>query len=270
MAKKTTEAPKSDKTKALAVAGKSHLPAVKRTGTKIAGKGFENLEREDILLPRLKLLQAMSPEVTENDEKPGTFFLNLSNKNLGEKVIITPVIHYRSRIKWNPKDDGGGIDCSSPDAKTPKEAKYAPLCSACSHKDWDNTEAKKKDQQPKCTMFENFVILIGDSNEPVIMPMAKTQAKIAKKFYSMAALKGGDMFDFSYQMTITKEKAPTGEVYFNFVISDIGKKTTPERRTTCDQLWATLSKANLTTKMEPEEGGGEPVADAAGSQAGKF
>jgi hypothetical protein len=270
MAKKPTEAPKSNKTKELTVAGKPNMPAVRKSGIKIAGKGFENLEREDILLPRLKLLQAMSPEVTETDEKPGTFFLNLSNKNVGEKIIITPVMHYRSRIKWNPKDDGGGIDCSSADAKTPSTAKYAPLCSACSHKDWDNTKEKKKDQVPSCVLFENFVILIGDSSEPVIMPMSKSQAKVAKKFYSMAALKGGDMFDFSYQMTVVKEKAPTGEVYFNFSVSDIGKKTDEKKRITCEQLWATLSKANLTVKMEPEDGSVVGAAKVAGAQAGKF
>ena len=46
---------------------KSTLPAVRAVGTQIAGTWVSNLEREDILLPRLVLLQPMSPAVMERE-----------------------------------------------------------------------------------------------------------------------------------------------------------------------------------------------------------
>jgi len=273
MAKKPTEAPRTEKsTRTLAVADKGKtLPAVRRTGTKIAGKGFENLEREDILLPRLKLLQAQSPEVMESDEKPGTLFMNLQNKGVGEKTVITPVLHYRSRIKWIPKDDGGGMDCSAPDAKSPASHKYATSCAECKYKNWDETKKDKKEQAPECTMYENFVVLLADSTEPVILSMAKSQVKVAKKFYSMMAVKGGDMFDFLYELAVVKEKNDQGQTYFNFAVRDLGKKTDEKRKLVCDSLWASLAKANIRTELEHPDGGptGEPAA-AVPAGEGKF
>lgn len=245
-------------------ARKPQLPAApQKSSGKIGGKGFENLQREDILLPRLLLLQALSPQVVEGGEKPGTMYVNLSNVSKGTKVIITPVLHYRSRIKWIPKDDGGGIDCQAQDAKNPTSTKYAPNCAVCPHKEWDNEQAKPKDQQPKCTMYDNFVVLIGDSTEPVILSMGKTQTKVSKKFYSAMALKGGDMFDYQYELTTVQEANDRGDKYFNFAVKDLTKKTQDERRKLCDTLWASLSKASLRA-AEPEQEEAAAAAPAGG------
>lgn len=283
MAKKATEAPSKEKSKALAPAAsgstalaedsKQATKAVARTGTKIAGKGFENLEREDILLPRLKLLQPLSPEVTgDMAMEAGTILLNLSSKNLGKELVITPILHYRSRIKWIPRDDGGGIDCSSADAKVPKDTKlYSTTCSACPHKDWDEEAEKKKDKQPKCTLYENFIVLIGDSTEPVILPMERTKTKAARRFYSTMALKGGDMFDWTYKLGTFKDKNSENQSYFNYTVQDTGKKVDTERRAVCDRLWAQLSAAVITSNVEhPDEGGAAPVGAAAAGTNSKF
>jgi len=252
MAKKKPEAPtKPSKAPDKALATRPNKSLVPQKHAKVGGKGFENIDRGDILLPRILLLQPMSPQVMEMDEKPGTLFLNLSNKNIGDKIRITPVLHYRSRIKWIPKDDGGGIDCSAQDAKVPSSNKYSENCASCKYKDWDDTKKDKKEQAPECTMYDNFVVMVNDGSEPVILSMAKSQAKVAKKFYSMAAIKGGDFFDFEYSLTVVKEKKDD-KTFFNFSIADTGKKTSDDRRVQCEQLWASLSKVSIRAEMEPE------------------
>ena len=229
------------------------------------GKGFENLERGDILLPRIKLLQPLSPEVVEGGHKPGTMLLNLSNKNLGKEVLITPVLHFRSRIKWNPRDDGGGIDCSSPDAKVPTTNKYAEACAPCPHKEWHNEAKSRKDQAPACTLYENFVVLLPGEANPVVVPMEKTKTRAAKKFYSMAALKGGDMFNFTYKLSVVQEKNAEGQNFFNYQVADVGKITGEKERATANGIWAALQKATIRTEAEhPEEEGAHPQPAAAG------
>lgn len=268
MAKKTkTEVAKVEEpTKALAPAAQKSRALAKPTGARIAGKGFEHLTREDILLPRLKLLQSVSPEVMEQDLKAGSIYLNLHNKVLGEKVIFTPILHYRSRIKFTPLDDGGGIDCSAPDAKTPRDTKYATECSVCLFKDWNEKAEKKRDQRPQCSMFENFVIVLEGSTEPVILSMGSTKLKVARKFYSMAAVKGGDFFDNKYQLSVVKEKGDEA-TFFNYLITDISKKTDEKTRAIGNALWESLSNATITTQQENESEEGK-VAEAAG--AGKY
>ena len=181
-------------------------------------------------------------------------YINLSSKNIGVEVTVVPVLHYRSRIKWNPVDDGGGIDCRSADAKVPADTKYAHTCAECNYKEWaDNPKKKGEQLPPACTLYENFVILIGDSTEPVIFPMAITKVKVAKKFYSMMALKGDDMWLNAYKLKVVQEKNDKGQGYFNFAVQDIGKRTGDKQAAAAEKLWGTLSKANITTEMTPEE-----------------
>lgn len=270
MAKKTkTEVPEPKTNgKELAPVAQAPKALAQSSGTKLAGKGFENLEREDLLIPRIKLLQPLSPEVSGDlEQEAGTIFLNLSNKNLGKEIMITPIMHYRSRILWTPKDDGGGIDCSAPDAKTPKETKYATNCAACPKKDWDNEAKKEKDKQPKCTMYENFVVLTGDSTEPVVLSMERSKMKVAKRWYSSMALKGGDMADHVYKLAVVKEKNSNDEAFFNYVVSDTGKKTAADKKAICDRIWESLSKATIVTKEDAPE---ESLQPAEAGSGGKY
>jgi hypothetical protein len=252
MAKKATEGPAKTNGKALAPRAKTQI-ASRSSGTGIAGKGFEQLTREDLILPRLALLQPLSPEVVDQGQKAGTLHLTLSNRNFGPTVTITPILHFRSRVKWFPKDDGGGQDCASNDAKVPRDPnKYSATCAACEHSQWTK-DKKGNDAGPACTLYENFICLINDEVEPVIIPMGVTKAKPARKFFSMAALKGGDMFDHQYKLGVVQEKNSKGQSYFNYTVSDIGKKTDEKKKAKCDQLWGSLQKANIVVEHERED-----------------
>lgn len=233
-----------------------------RGGGALSGRGFENIEKSDLLLPRLKLLQPMSPEVNDLNQKPGTMFLALSNKSYGEKIVVVPVLHFRSRIKWTPKDDGGGIDCSAPDGKTPRETKYAQNCASCTMPNWRPEEKKKKDQQPQCTLYDNFLCLLDGENEPVIIPFERSKAKVAKKWYSVGGLKGGDMFDWQYELSVIKEKGPDDEPYYNYSVRDLSKPTPDARKQRCLSLWESLAGKTISEANTEREG--EPATAAAG------
>ncbi len=260
--KKKKSSSSGDKKKTLVVQPKRAL--AKKGASQFAGRGFENLERKDILIPRMKLLQANSPEV-EGDlaQDKGTIFTIPANKNFGDKVLITPILHFRSRIKWegDRADGDGEIECQSDDGRNPKKNIFevspdedGNICPNCPKKEWDNEE-EGKDAIPECTLYENFVVLIGNEDNPVILPMERTKAKAARKFYSMGALKNQDFWNFQYELKIVKEKNPEGKHYYNFVISDIGKETNAERRTLCENLYESLADKTLTpAELKPEDG----------------
>lgn len=270
MAKKTKpESPATEKTpETKAIAQVKAQPLAKSNKAKLAGRGFENLEMSDVLLPRIKLTQNGSPEVVETKiAKPGEIVLALSGENFGGKgVLITPIMHFRSRIKWIDRDDGGGIDCSSPDAKVPRDTtKYAHACEACPHKEWDNEQKKRKDQAPKCVLYENFLVLINDSDSPVIIPMEKTKTKVARKLWSMGALKGNqDMWAFQYKLGVTEEKNAEGQPYYNYTIADSGKKTSDDRRKKCEQLWESMVSKTISEQNQDSEVGTAGAAEPAG------
>ena len=71
--------------------------------------GFEDMSADDLQLPRLKLLQAMSPEI-ENDEslRSGHIFNSVTGEwwpaDQGVKVI--PCVYHKTYVEWAPVGSG--------------------------------------------------------------------------------------------------------------------------------------------------------------------
>ena len=74
-----------------------------------AGMGTERIRPEDVEIPRIKLLQALNPEVQEGGQKQGTFFHTVAEQNLGSELKLTIVYVDQSFILWRPRKSGGGI-----------------------------------------------------------------------------------------------------------------------------------------------------------------
>ena len=81
------------------------------------GAGMENIGKEDVALPFLKILQGLSPEVTRGNEKfikgaaAGQFINSLTGDLWdGEAgVEIIRVFFEKKYIEWRPKKAGGGL-----------------------------------------------------------------------------------------------------------------------------------------------------------------
>jgi len=84
---------------------KKETALMKPTGPQ---RGFEEgIEQEDLIIPRAKLIQALSPELSEDLEgiKIGSIINSLTKEALPQKFI--PVFVFKNFIRFNPrsKDD---------------------------------------------------------------------------------------------------------------------------------------------------------------------
>ena len=69
-----------------------------------------NVDSTDQIIPRIKLLQALSPELQEfNHAKPGVFWHTIASQVLGDKLIAIPIVIRKSYILWAPRNDDRGI-----------------------------------------------------------------------------------------------------------------------------------------------------------------
>jgi hypothetical protein len=83
---------------------------------KLAEKN-NKFERSELVVPRLKILQPLNPEVQEGSNqyvegaKPGMFYNTSSGKlTPGQQGIIMVVVgHQRQTIEWVSRDQGGGL-----------------------------------------------------------------------------------------------------------------------------------------------------------------
>lgn len=73
-------------------------------------QSFGNIDQSDLVIPRVKLLQALSPELDEYDDaKKGTFWHNVANQNLGPTLLGIPLFVRKSYVLWAPRNDDRGI-----------------------------------------------------------------------------------------------------------------------------------------------------------------
>lgn len=83
--------------------------------------GLEELGAGDFKIPRIMLLQPLSPAVRSfpGEAIPGHFWHTGMNISLGDKFEFVPVLARKRVILWRPRDDNdGGILAFSADGKT--------------------------------------------------------------------------------------------------------------------------------------------------------
>lgn len=89
------------------------LPAVQQVPDWMKDKGrggIDKLTAADMEVPRIKLIQAISPELTEHNVlKPGDFWHTLGEQSLGKAMLIVPIYIDKRYILWKPRKAGGGI-----------------------------------------------------------------------------------------------------------------------------------------------------------------
>jgi hypothetical protein len=92
------------------------LPAFLQGQKKQASLG--NIDKTDLIIPRVKLLQAISPEITESNlpgAKAGQFWHTLMGQPLGDRVRFVPIVIRKTIALWPPRNDTRGILARSAD-----------------------------------------------------------------------------------------------------------------------------------------------------------
>ena len=188
-------------------------------------RGFENVKKDDLQLPRLKLLQALSPEVEDEKGKAGDIINSLSDENYGTELSFIPILQSYSRVYWASKEKDAEILCSSNDGIVPSPAIEEPpakTCEACPNSKFI------EDEGPVCTEFYNFPVLVN-GKEPAGLALSRTKISVAKRLISKAmyAGKGLDLFSMKFKL---RSKKVTGEKfsYYNFDVVGAGFVTEVE------------------------------------------
>lgn len=77
-----------------------------------AGAGFENQTSDDYSIPFLQILQALSPQLQENDSLRQGMILNTVTGEVwdGKKgIAFVPATTQHVYVEWKPRDQGGGF-----------------------------------------------------------------------------------------------------------------------------------------------------------------
>lgn len=216
--------------------------------------GFEDEEAGDMIIPRVKVIQTLSPERKDKVADEGDIINSLTKEKYNGKVFI-PVFKFNNNIDWKDRADGGGIRCIARDGKIGEEIDGSrKLCAQCRRCEFDNTK-QGRDAAPKCTKYINFFGFFAGERMPIILSFAKTNFNEGKKLYSLAKVTMQNMWNHGYTID-NKKMAKNGNEWFIMVVSPAGPTSEDDRafaaslyqtyRTTIQQVAMDLEDASVS------------------------
>lgn len=180
------------------------------------GRGFEEADNQDLILPQAKLMQGLSPELKENRELRQGDIINSLTKELIGKFLI-PVFTFKNYARFNPRKEDdpnfnpkfkpGGLIWRTNDPFDPRVIAEAA---------WGEDGS-----QPVATTFLNFMCYFPGFSLPIVVSFSRSSYKAGRRFLTLTKAGGGDMFSRVYELCAKEEKNDKGEFY-TFNVKPVG------------------------------------------------
>lgn len=189
--------------------------------------GFEDEETDDVIIPRVKVIQTLSPERKDKVAEEGDIINSLTKEKLNGKKFV-PVFKFNNNVWWKPRSEGGGIQCIARDGKVGRASDDSiVMCAQCRRCEFDNSK-QGKDALPTCTKYINFFGFFEGERSPIILSFSKTSYNEGKKLYSLAKVTMQNMWNYCYTMT-EKLMAKGGNEWYVPVMTAAGPTNEDDR-----------------------------------------
>lgn len=188
----------------------------------MAGIGYEGMQASDYSVPFLRILQALSPEVTEGSDsyvpgaKPGMFMNTLTKKLYGATVKVIPIKYENVWLEWAP--NRGGL-----------KGRHQPHSIPVMTDSFGKMKRENGNDVQENMLF--YCLILGDfAIGPVILALAKSGLKHGKKWNTLIHLtkldsgKSAPFFSSVWTLKTVLNKNDQGTWY-----QIGGKQTTIER-----------------------------------------
>lgn len=188
-----------------------------------AGKGLDGMGAEDMEIPRLKLIQGVSPELTEfNELRAGNFFHTATQTIFDEAFRVVPIYVQKEYILWNPLEAGGGILARASDAVhwSPSSGSFkvkldkkdggaqvewnlAKTVQQSGLANWGTMNPNDKDSPPAATLMYNFLFGFPDYPDlpPAVFTFQRSSIKVGRKFITKLKTVRTPIFGTIYTVT---------------------------------------------------------------------
>ncbi len=225
------------------VAAKPNVPATTQQNSALpsylqdfkGGSGLQGLDSNDFIIPRIKLLQAISEEVENFEEaKAGNFWLNVLDVPLGSELDFGVCGNKKRYLLLPPMGDTRGILARADDAvhwsppngewqvklKGVKNAvtwKTAPTVRESGLAEFGSSNPDDPESTPAATLFYEFLVYLPQHPElsPALMSLARSQAKKAKDLNGKIEFRRAPMQSQAFRANVIKDSSPEGD-FFNY------------------------------------------------------
>jgi len=202
--------------------------------------GKDSYDATDLIIPRVTLLQGISPAVMAGEAPNGHFWHTINEIDLGDSLRVVPILHRKQVTLWNPLHMGGGVVARasdglhwdndfdahiSPYKDMPKKlVRYTARkgdsvgladvagsgLAAFGSADPDNPEGP-----PAATLSHIFLFRALDHLDlgPFVVFLQRSSTPVAKTLLSKVNLNKASMFGQVYTMACKVDKNKAGQEY---------------------------------------------------------
>ena len=225
-----------------------------------SARGSEEVRSADMVLPRLEIVQALSPikEVNE-DAKEGYLFNSVTQEVIGDIAYFVPVYFRMEYLVWKDQDQGGGF-FGSFNSQSEAEARRSQAIAEGENPDY--IEIVDTPVQYGLRITPDLSVC-----EQIVISMAKTKAKVSRKWNAMIQIAGGDRFSRVYKLTTFRDENSKGQKFFNYVVQPAGftPKAAYEQ---AERLYEVLKTQDFRVAHETVIDNGEGTASPDGVDRG--
>lgn len=179
-------------------------------------RGSELQTMDDQVVPRLGLIQDLSPQHKKNKPEyipgaePGMLFNTATQKLYGTELVLVNVFFDKEYLLWRDQEAGGGFGGAF---RTMADAEAARL----SKDDPDEWEVNDTAQH---------YCLIQDEEtgeiEPIVVSLSKSKMKASRPWNSLIQALGGDRFSRTYEIVTVEDQNDNNQDYWNIKARHVG------------------------------------------------
>lgn len=182
-------------------------------------RGMEDVTANDIIIPRVELVQSLSPARDKTSAayipgaEEGSLFNNVTRDLYGSEVMVVPVVYKKQWLVWKDRKQGGGTNGfrGAFNSEIEAKAKIREL------------ESVEQGLEVSETAQHFCLVLKTDGTmEEAVISMAKSKLKVSKRWNSLMRIAGGDSFSRVYRVTGVVEANAKGEKYHNLAVAMVG------------------------------------------------
>lgn len=246
MSNKNATKPQAQEPQAPAVV-EANLPAYMKKGA----RGAENVGQEDLVIPRLEIVQSLSPCRKRGDPafiegaEEGMMYNSVTRELYGREVTLVPVAYKKDFLLWKDRKKGGGLRGVFPTAELAEDARQ---------------QLEDRDDVEAIDTAQHFCYLVKPNGqiEEIVVSMSKTKMKVSRKWNTLIRIAEVDSFAKMYKMSGVMQTNANNEDFYNFEIAPLPGFVDEQLYNRAEKLWEMIQKGAVKASTEfdkPAESG---------------
>jgi hypothetical protein len=214
------------------------------------GRGQENVTTQDMVVPRLEILQDLSPRAKKREPEyvegaePGMMINSVSSELYGTKLSFIPVFFQLEWVIWKKQAAGGGfIGAFSTELEAREEWSRQNLGAEM----FKNSTGQMEEAHEILDTAQQYGLIVhqGGRIEQIVCSMTKSKMKASRQLNTLISMAGNmDRFSKAYEASVVLDKNKAGQSYWNVKWRPLGFVPEALYRE-AEKMYLAVSKGNI-------------------------